>query len=410
MRDKFIRLFWLMTDQGVFALSNFALNVQFARWLSPHEYGLFAISFTGFVLLSVVHYGCLLEPLLVLSAQVDVGRRGSYLMALVRLHLLLLGSAVVLCSLALISARSLGSMEIGWLIVGAGIGGSANLTLLTARRLCLIFLSTRMSALIGTIYFLGVIVTGYISIQLWTVSWFTIWEIIGGWSLLCAVLVFGLLVARLKGRQRFALSEILKFQARYAPFTLIGALGTWVTAESIMIFLARIQGLDAVAETRAVFNLGSPLVQVTIAMNAFWLAGFSARQAHRERHGIAGEAVPYIAVCLLATLITKIAGAPMMDFLYSGKYVGVAWQLPIYSLAIGMAGLTQVVGSSFKAAGHLFRGNLPQILCGAATLLVCTPIMKLFGQPGAIYANFIGNATGLGVAALLLVGRYSRNR
>ena len=42
-------------------------------------------------------------------------------------------------------------------------------------------------------------------------------------------------------------------------------------------------------------------------MNAFWLAGFSARQAHRERHGIAGEAMPYIAVCLLATLSTKVA-------------------------------------------------------------------------------------------------------
>jgi len=56
-----------MTDQGVFALSNFVLNVQFARWLSPHEYGLFAISFTGFV---------------------DVDRRGSYLLALVRLYLL----------------------------------------------------------------------------------------------------------------------------------------------------------------------------------------------------------------------------------------------------------------------------------------------------------------------------------
>jgi O-antigen/teichoic acid export membrane protein len=109
------------------------------------------------------------------------------------------------------------------------------------------------------------------------------------------------------GRQRFAPSEILKFRARYAPFTLIGALGTWVTAESIMIFLARIQGLDAVAETRAVFNFGSPLVQITIAMNAFWLAGFSARQAHRERHGIAGEAMPYIAVCLLATRSTKVA-------------------------------------------------------------------------------------------------------
>jgi O-antigen/teichoic acid export membrane protein len=402
MRDKITRLFWLMTDQAVFALSNFVLNVQFARWLPSHEYGLFAISFTGFVLLSVVHYGCLLEPLLVLSAQVEVDRRGSYLRVLVHLHLLLFGSAIALCALAFVGAKSLGQPEIGWLIIGAGIGGSANLALLTARRLCLIFLSTRISALIGTVYFLGVTATSYASIRFWAVSWFAIWEIIGAWSLICAALVFGLLVAQLKGRLPFPLSEVLKFQARYAPFTLIGALGTWITAESIMIFLARIQGLDAVAATRVVFNLGSPLVQITIAMNAFWLVGFSARHANRERHGIAGEAIPYTAVCLFATLLTKIVGAPLMDFLYQGKYVEVAWQLPIYCLAIGMAGLTQIVGSSFKARGHLFRGNLPQILCGAATLIVSMPIMKLFGQPGAVYTNFVGNGTGLLVAALLL--------
>jgi hypothetical protein len=93
---------------GRFRTEQFLLNVQFAFWLSPHEYGLFAISFTGFV---------------------DVDRRGSYLLALVRLHLLLLGSAIALCSQALIGAWGLGSTEIGWLIVGTGIGGSANLAL-----------------------------------------------------------------------------------------------------------------------------------------------------------------------------------------------------------------------------------------------------------------------------------------
>jgi O-antigen/teichoic acid export membrane protein len=404
VRDKVIRLFWLMTDQGVFALSNFVLNVQFARWLSPHDYGLFAISFTGFLLLSVVHYGCLLEPLLVLSARVGADRRGSYLMALVHLHLLLFGSAIALCTLALMCAWGLGQPEAGWLIVGAGIGGSTNLALLTARRLCLIFLTTRLSALVGTIYLLGVTVTSYLCILAWSVSWFAIWEIIGAWSLVCATLVFGLLIARVKGRQPFSLSEVLKFQARYAPFTLIGAVGTWVTAESIMIFLAKIQGLEAVAETRVIFNVASPLVQITIAMNAFWLVGFSAKHANREQHGIANEAMPYLAVCVLGALFAQAAGAPLMDFLYRGKYVGVAWQLPIYCLAIGIAGLTQIVGSSFKARGQLFLGNLPQIVCGAATLMASIPLMQMFGQPGAIYTNFIGNATGLVIAVLLLAG------
>src|SRR4051794_7045843 len=97
MGDKVLRLTWLVTDQGVFALTNFALNVQLARWLSPYGYGLFAISFTGFVLLSVVHYACLLEPLLVLSPRVTVDRQRSYLQALLRLHMLLFGSVVALC-------------------------------------------------------------------------------------------------------------------------------------------------------------------------------------------------------------------------------------------------------------------------------------------------------------------------
>jgi hypothetical protein len=32
------------------------------------------------------------------------------------------------------------------------------------------------------------------------------------------------------------------------------------------------------------------------------------------------------------------------------------------------------------------------------------PLMQMFGQPGAIYTNFIGNATGLVIAVLLLAG------
>jgi len=138
-------------------------------------------------------------------------------------------------------------------------------------------------------------------------------------------------------------------------------------------------------------------------MNAFWLSGFSAKHAKQEHQGITGEALPYIAVCILAALFTKIAGAPVMDFLYKGKYVEVAWQLPIYCTAIGIAGLTQVVGSSFKARGLLLRGNLPHVACGLVTLIVSLPLMQTFGQPGAIYANFVGNATGLLIAAVLLL-------
>jgi hypothetical protein len=60
-----VPLAWLMADQAVIALTNFVTNILFARWLPPVDYGILAVSFTGYLLLTVIHYGGILEPLLV---------------------------------------------------------------------------------------------------------------------------------------------------------------------------------------------------------------------------------------------------------------------------------------------------------------------------------------------------------
>ncbi len=398
--DKAVRLAWVVADQAIFALSNFVLNVQFARWLSPYDYGMFAISFSGFLLLAVVYNACL-----VVSPGTEADRRRAYVMALVRLHLLLLGGTACVCSLAFLVARSLGQIDVGWLLIGAGIGGMASLILLTTRRLCLVFLSTRTSVLVGILYFFVVIGTGYACVRLWEISWFETWEIMGGWALICSAIIVSLLSRRLQGDRPFRMAEILKFQRRYAPLALIAGLGAWVTSESIFIVLARVGGLEAVAETRVVFNLGNPLIQLTIAVNAFSLIGFSARHARRERHGIVGEILPYLVICALAAAFLGIAGYPAIDFLYRGKYVSVAWELPIFCGSVGMAGLMQIFANLFKARGSLLRGNLPQILSGVATLTFSFQFISMFGQPGAVYANFIGNAVGLAIGLLLFVSQ-----
>ena len=83
-----IPLAWLMADQAIFALTNFVTNILFARWLSPVDYGVLAVPFTGYLLLTVIHYGGILEPLLVQSGQVDAGRLRSYVVALVLAHVI----------------------------------------------------------------------------------------------------------------------------------------------------------------------------------------------------------------------------------------------------------------------------------------------------------------------------------
>ena len=74
-------------------------------------------------------------------------------------------------------------------------------TLLTARRLCLVFLSTRVSTTIGMLYMAGVVVTAYLLHRFSHVTWFDFWLVILFGLLIGAALaaVFGLLAIRASG-------------------------------------------------------------------------------------------------------------------------------------------------------------------------------------------------------------------
>jgi O-antigen/teichoic acid export membrane protein len=146
-RDS-IRLIWTTMDQGIFALSNFIMNILFARWLPAADYGLFMLSFSGYMLLCVVHWGGMLEPLLVLSAQIESHKHRSYITTLGWAHLIVLLGAALIATAAAAVAIGLSHDQVAWGIFGAVVGGCLMMTLVTARRLCLVFLSPRVSAMI----------------------------------------------------------------------------------------------------------------------------------------------------------------------------------------------------------------------------------------------------------------------
>ncbi len=77
---------WALLDQGLFAASNFALNIVFARWLGADAYGAFAIAFTVFLFVGVVHSGLLTEPMLVFGAGRYRDGSSGYFSSLLKLH------------------------------------------------------------------------------------------------------------------------------------------------------------------------------------------------------------------------------------------------------------------------------------------------------------------------------------
>ena len=92
---------WAMLDQGLFAASNFILNIMLANWLGVSAYGAFGIAFTVFLFVAIVHTSLLTEPMMVFSSGRFKDGRFSYLRNLLKIHWTVawLGTAAIaLCS------------------------------------------------------------------------------------------------------------------------------------------------------------------------------------------------------------------------------------------------------------------------------------------------------------------------
>lgn len=391
--------FWLLADQGVFAVTNFALNVQFARWLMPRDYGLFTVSFSGYLLLTVIHYGSLLEPLLVLSPQVDLARQRGYVRSLLLLHLMILAAVTVICAATYVICRAAGFDSVGLAVIGAGIGGSCLLMLLTSRRMCLVFLDASVSTLIGAVYFVGVLLTAYAYKRWWGIEWFDTWKIMGFWSLICSGVIFAILFRRLRSGDAYPMRRIFGFQKTYVPFSLVASICLWFGSEALYLVLAHRVGLAAVAQTRALSILINPLAQLTVAMNASWLIGFAAKRT--EQPSLLMTALPFLSIFLMASVVFHFFGAQIMDVLYRGRYSDAAWELPLFCMSTCMTGLTTMIAGLFKTRGSLLKGTVPQVVIGLAGFGIGTQTIVWYGQPGVAFGFFGGNVIALALAILL---------
>ncbi len=393
------RVFWMIVDQGVFATSNFIMNVLFARWLSASEYGLFAVSFSTYLLLTVIHWGAFLEPLLVLSAQIDPDKRRSYIVTLGWTHIVMVLGAGVIAMTIFAIARLFDAPNVGWVAIGAGVGGSLMLTLLTARRLCLVFMSPRVSAIVGLTYFFGVLGSGAV-LASYELSWLDLWELMGFWSLVCSLTIFGLLMLRTTGLAPFPMKQLFGFQRRYAPGAIVAALCQWCSFDGVYLLVGHMLGLPAVAETRAICNVANPLVQISAAMHASWLVLFSEqRRSKRVRIG------PIIVLYVVATAACVAGAYYASDFLvqafYGGRYLDAAWQLPIYVSSVGAYGLSAMVTSLFKARGGLWQGFAPVIIGAVVAIGMAIFLIQRVGQPGAVYAMFFSGVAVLSATGLI---------
>lgn len=394
---RMLRLVWILLDQGLFAASNFITNILFARWLSATDYGWFVMSYSQLAFLSMLHWGMILEPLLVQSAQVEQSRRRSYVVSLIWMHVLLLAGGFGLGALGYLAGMLAGATNVAAALGGGLVGSVCVLALFTGRRLCSVLHSPRASATIGLAYLVCASLTGF-ALHVWgTVEWLDLWLIIGGWSLLGAVATFALTYFNVAGNDPYPMSEVFAFARRFAHFGVGQAACGWLRTDGLYLILARFGGLEAVAQTRAVLNLGTPLLQANQAAHMAALVELSADRSSASKANIWRMVAFYGVLCAVGFPALWWFAPTLVRLAYDGRYVDGAWQLPLFCVSACAAAVEQIINSFIKAEGRIARGYISLFTAGA--LAPVLGLLLIPEQRTLIYA--LSATAGIGLAIAL---------
>src|SRR6202140_2571841 len=142
---------WAVTDQGMFALTNVALNVLLGRWLTSDQYGAFAVGYSLFLLIGAFHTALLTEPLLVFGPGKYARQRRTYLGLLLRGHwaLTVIGSLLLIIAGLGLTLNGVGPLA--QTCFGLALAAPFSLLMWFARRASYVTVQPRLAAAASTL-------------------------------------------------------------------------------------------------------------------------------------------------------------------------------------------------------------------------------------------------------------------
>jgi O-antigen/teichoic acid export membrane protein len=313
--------FWAVTDQALFALSNFGLSVLLARWLTPDDYGAFTVAFSIFLLVGTPHGSLLIEPLMVFGSGRFAQRFRSYLRALLRGH-----AAVVAVTSSLLllvaggTALAGASRQVTHALVALAVATPFVLFQWLMRRACYVRSRVPDAAIAGAMYMVQLFAGAVLLSGAGALSAPAAFLLMGAASLTSGVW----LRYRLRGGPaagEVSVRDLARVHWEYGRWSLPTGAMWWVPGHALVLVLPIVGTLGAAGEMRAALNFVLPLWQANTALvNVLVPALVRARGSARWRSllrlsngGLLGMATAY-------WVVLAVAGPWVSELLYGGQY------------------------------------------------------------------------------------------
>jgi O-antigen/teichoic acid export membrane protein/thymidylate kinase len=407
-----------IADQGFISASNFVLSVLLARSLGAEQYGAYALAFSTFVLLSLIHQALVLEPMSVFGPSL-------YRKALRRYLGLLLWLQMGMGAIFVIGGTSFGVLSsllkepryLTLAVVGMAFASPCVLLLWFARRAFYLQLLPGR-ALIGAITYSAVFWAG-----IWAlfhgkaVSPFSAFLVMGTGALLTSILLLIRLwsTAGVKATAgALALREVCQQHWRYGRWALVSGLFIWIPWNIFYSVVARSSGLAEAGTLRALLNLALPITSAYAPLSMLFLS-HAAHLGHEEgweplkalAFRIAGlfalgSGAYWVVVCFFQSQV--------IHFLYAGQYTRVVTLVPLVAISSILQGAAMGPTIAIRATRSPATVSLLYFGASLIALVVGIPACLAWGFRGAILAILLSSITTFVVGFQMLRSRKLQDR
>lgn len=323
-------------DQAVYGATHLVLQVLLARWLSTPDYGWFAATYAGCVLVQLVHNAAFVEPTVVFSSKQAEGSRDYLRRAVATGTVQGTAVAIVATVVGALLARAIAGPSGFEFAILVGAVSVLLMPFWFARRVLwvldsgtLAFAATLTYAFISCGALLVLSSSGHLSATAGLL-------VIGGTGAVVGLTFLagvGVLAA-FPALSRAELRSLWDYGRWSSPATAIN----WLSGQGYFALFPLVATVTEGAQFRALLNLVLPVQNVLIGLSAYWLPRLAADVAH---HGVEGITAQWRRMLLLMASLTLayvipvvVFGDRIVEFLYAGTYQEIASQLPISALAM----------------------------------------------------------------------------
>lgn len=396
-------------DQGLISGANFFLSVVLARWLSPAEYGHFAVVLAILLFFAGSYQALLLFPMTIGAPQLTQGEREAYLGGMH--HLLKRICAGLLCGAA--------GLAVLQAVFGQGSWGSAASAAIAlpplllhwqARDFHYLTLAPRHSAQAAGIYAavlmggsLGLRSTGQVTLPN------AMLLMAAGAAAAASWLLYTMPFCLKRDAATWSMARTLREGWRIGRWEFLVHLTFWLPTQAIFPAVTGVLGATQAGALRALQNLSTPLLQIHTAIHRLAQPYFSAKltataERQRARTGIGRVALLGMAAGIVYMLVFGCLGRPVLTLLYGqGKFEQHDNLLALSIAPSVLFGVALGFATGLRAL-HRFPTVLRMFGTGTvAFALFVIPLSREYGLAGTLTAATLGNAISLvwAIAAFL---------